>query len=1069
MKKKTLLHLFHCRSFIVLVLPMCVCLSVSYAQEATTITGRVVDENNEPLPGVSVQLEGTTTGTITDVSGEYSLNVSRNASALLFSFIGYETQEIPIGNSSVIDVTLKPDVALLEEVVVVGYGEQSRETLTTAISKLDNQVLENIPYTNGAAALQGTLSGVRVQTNSGQPGAAPNIVIRGGTSINSPNSSNPLFIIDGVYRDNMNDINATDIKSIQVLKDAAATAIYGAQGSNGVIIVVTNSGESGKVRVNYRYDYTVSTVGKTYDLLIGRDEAYFARLGLAATAGLNSNYEPFLTGNVYSGGIGNDLTNQTSFSLQYLTPENEYKLNEGWESMPDPLDPSRTLIFSSVDWQDVLFRTAASQNHSVSISGGTEKAKLYLGLGYQDNEGIAIQTNYKRLSLNFNGEIQVTDKINLFARAMYASTSDQQVASIGSIFKSGLIAPSINKLYFEDGSLAVGRNFGYASPLYQLSTYNPNNKGSDLTLIVGSDAEILPGLIFSPQLSFRQTGSYSRNFQRGYFNGPNSFVTSRNASGEYLDYTSPQLNGVLSYIRSFDNIHNIEVKAGVSYFEQNTRGLMAQGSNAATDIIPTLNASATPVSVSGIESQQRLIGYFSRVSYNYDSKYLINASLRYDGASNLGRNNKWGVFPGVSIGWNVHHEEFWKAIPDQLSKLKLRASYGVTGNISGLGLYQAQGQYSASSLYSGDGGIQINELPNQDLQWEQSKTLDFGLDIGLFNGRVGILLDYYRRVTDNLLTTLSLPPSSGFENILTNFGSLENKGYEIELDAQLLPSTSTLQWNVAFNTADVRSTILKLPPNGVENNRVGGEYVYDPARGDYAYLGGLQEGGRIGDLFGYKQIGVYATDQEAAEGPVDTLVPRTDKTKYGGDVEWLDVDGNGIIDPRDRVYLGNRLPRYTGGFTNTLAYKNLSFLVRMDYTTGATIYFETGARLAGNFSGANAISADILRSWQEQGDVTNIPRYYWADQNGQWNVANGRGNSRFYQKTDFLCLREVSLSYTLPQSILNRINLADLRFHVTGNNLRYFTDYDGLSPEQTDSDTAYPNPRSVIFGASITF
>ena len=1069
MKKKLLSYLFHCRSFIGLAFSMGVCLSVSYAQEAITITGSVVDENNEPLPGVSVQIEGTTTGTITDVSGEYLLNASSTASALLFSFIGYETQVIPIENSSVIDVTLEPDVELLEEVVVVGYGEQSRETLTTAISKLDNQVLENIPYTNGAAALQGTLSGVRVQTNSGQPGAAPNIVIRGGTSINSPNSSNPLFIIDGVYRDNMDDINATDIKSIQVLKDAAATAIYGAQGSNGVIIVVTNSGESGRMRVNYRYDYTVSTVGKTYDLLIGRDEAYFARLGMAATAGLNSNYEPFLTGNVYSGGIGNDLTNQTSFSLQYLTPENEYKLNEGWESMPDPLDPSKTLIFSSVDWQDVLFRTAASHNHAVSISGGTEKAKLYLGLGYQDNEGIAIQTDYKRLSLNFNGEIQVSDKINVFARAMYANTTDRQVSSIGNIFKSGIIAPSINKLYFEDGSLAVGRNFGYASPLYQLSTYNPNNKGSDLTLTVGSDAEIAPGLVFSPQFSFRQTGDYSRNFQRGYFNGPNSFVTSRNASGEYLDYTSPQLNGVLSYIRSFNNIHNIEVKAGVSYFEQNYRGLQAQGSNAATDIIPTLNASATPVSVSGIESQQRLIGYFSRVSYDYDQKYLINASLRYDGASNLGQNNKWGVFPGVSVGWNVHHEEFWKSIPDQLSKLKLRASYGVTGNISGLGLYQAQGQYSASSLYSGDGGIQINELPNQDLQWEQSKTLDFGLDIGLFNGRVGILFDYYRRVTDNLLTTLSLPPSSGFENILTNFGSLENKGYEIELNAQLLPPTSTLQWNVAFNAADVQSTILKLPPNGVENNRVGGEYVYDPAIGDYAYLGGLQEGGRIGDLFGYQQIGVYATDQEAAEGPVDTLVPRTDKTKYGGDVEWLDVDGNGIIDPRDRVYLGNRLPRYTGGFINTLAYKNLSLLVRMDYTTGATIYFETGARLAGNFSGANAISADILRSWQEQGDITDIPRYYWADQNGQWNVANGRRNSRFFQETDFLCLREVSLSYTLPRSILDRIKLADLRFHVTGNNLRYFTDYDGLSPEQTDSDTAYPNPRSVIFGASITF
>ena len=331
------------------------------------------------------------------------------------------------------------------------------------------------------------------------------------------------------------------------------------------------------------------------------------------------------------------------------------------------------------------------------------------------------------------------------------------------------------------------------------------------------------------------------------------------------------------------------------------------------------------------------------------------------------------------------------------------------------------------------------------------------------------MFDYYRRVTDNLLTTLSLPPSSGFENILTNFGSLENKGYEIELNAQILPSTSALSWNLALNVADVKSTILKLPPNGVENNRVGGEYVYDPEVGDYRYLGGLQEGGRIGDLFGYQQVGIYATDQEAAEGPEDTLIPRTDKTKYGGDVEWLDVDENGVIDSRDRVYLGNRIPRYTGGMTNVLAYKNLSFLVRMDYTTGATIYNETGARTYGNFSGANAINGDVMNSWQNQGDQTDMPRYYWADQNGQLNVWNTRGNSQFYQKTDFLCLREVTLSYTLPQSITERIRFEDIRFHVTGSNLKYFTNYDGLSPEQTDSETAYPNPRSFIFGASITF
>lgn len=1034
-----------------------------------TIRGEVKTANGEPIPKASVLLKGTTIGATSDENGNYSINVDNPNGILVFSFVGMKSKEVPISGRQVVDVNLEGDLSTLSGVVVVGYGTQTRDVITTSVSKLDNKVLENIPYSNAASALEGTLSGVRVQTNSGQPGAAPNIIIRGGTSINSPNRAVPLYIIDGVYRDNMNDINTTDIESIQVLKDAAATAIYGAQGSNGVIIIVTKSGESGKTRVNYKFDYTNSQVGKTYDLLVGRDEVYYSRLGLAATASLNSAYLPFLTGSVYSGGTGNDLTSNTSFSLQYLTPENKHKLNEGWESMPDPLDPTKTLIFTSVNWQDILFRTANSQNHSVSVSGGGNKAKFYLGLGYQDNQGIAIQTDYKRFSLNFNGEVKVSDNVNVFARVMYANTNNDQVSSIGNIFKSALIAPTYNKLYLEDGSLSPGRNFGYANPFYQLSTYNPRRRANDLTLLVGSEATIIPGLTFSPQLSLRQVSNYARNFQRAYLNGPTTLVTSRNASGSFSELSSPQVTGVLTYIKSLNNVHNIEVKAGFSYFEENNTGLSASGSNAATDLIPTLNASATPVSVSGSETHQTLAGYFSRASYNYKRKYLVNASLRYDGASNLGSKNKWGVFPGVSVGWNVDRENFWKALPEDLIKLKIRASYGVTGNISGLGLYQAQGAYNASSLYAGNAGIQISTLPNQDLRWEQSKTGDIGLDVGLFNNRIGILFDYYKRVTSNLLTTLTLPPSTGFSSILTNYGSLQNKGYEIELNARILPSKSAFQWNIALNTATVNSKILKLPENGIENNRVGGEYVYDPKRGAYAYLGGLQEGGRIGDLFGYQQVSVYATDEEAAKGPVDMLIPRTNKTKYGGDVNWLDVDRNDTIDTRDRVYLGNSLPRITGGFTNSFSYKSISLSVRMDYTMGATIYYENGARTSGNFSGANGINADILRSWQKQGDITDIPRYYWADQNGQWNVWNNRGNSRFYEKTDFLCLREVTLAYGLPQSVLKRFKIADFRFHLTGANLYYFTNYDGLSPEQTDTDAAYPNPRSIILGASITF
>ncbi|OJY92473.1 MAG: SusC/RagA family TonB-linked outer membrane protein [Sphingobacteriales bacterium 44-15] len=1039
------------------------------AQGQIVVTGKIMNERGEPLSGATVKIKGVSTGTSTNEEGIFSVNVGNLNIILVVSMVGFQTKEISLEGKTSIGIVLERGNDALSEIVVVGYGTQQRRSeITTAVSKLDNKVLENIPYSNVAAALQGTLAGVRVQTNSGQPGAAPNIIVRGGTSINSPNSSPPIYIIDGVLRSNMNDISAHDIKSIQILKDAAATAIYGAQGSNGVVIVETKSGQSGKTQINYKFDMVRSEVTKTYDILAGKDEAYFARLGLLATSRINPAFLTQLDGSTYLGGAGNDLTNNTTNSLQYLTPENQHKLNEGWESIQDPVDPSRTLIFNSVDWQSLLFRKTLSQSHAISVSGGTQKARFYLGLGYMDSKGIAIQTDYKRFTMNLNGELNINEKIKLFSRVMYSNTQNTQVPTTD-VFKSSLIAPSTNKLYFEDGTLSPGRNLSFTNPFYRMSVYNPKNLANDLTLIVGGQAEIVEGLTFSPLVSLQYRGGYSRNFLRSYLDGPTTFVTSRTASGSYSENFRPQVNAVLNYAKVFNEDHDFEIKAGLSYLWANNISLSATGQNAATDIIPTLNASATPTAVSGSETQHALVGYFSRATYNYKGKYLFGASLRYDGASNLGADNKWGLFPGVSAGWNIDREKFWGFLPTGLAKLKLRASYGVTGNISGLGLYQAQGEYNASSRYYGSSGIMISTLPNQNLKWEQSKTFDFGADLGLFNNRVNVIFDYYRRVTENLLTSLTLPPSTGFPSILTNYGTLENKGYEVELSARVLSPESPLQWNIALNAAKVNSKVLRLPENGIENNRVGGVYVFDPSAGNYAWLGGLQEGQRIGDLYAYQQISIYSTDAEAAKGPVDMLLPSASKIKYGGDVNWRDVDKNDTIDTRDRVYLGNIIPRVTGGFSSILSYKNLSFTARVDYTLGATVYNETAARLEGNFNGTNAISASMLRSWQKEGDVTDIPRYYWADQNAQWNVWNNRGNSRFYQSTDFLCLREVTLSYRLPQTLLKRAKISDITLNLTGSNLKYFTNYEGLSPEQTDSETAYPNPRSFIFGASITF
>jgi TonB-linked SusC/RagA family outer membrane protein len=1042
-------------------------LSTDSQIEQKTVRGDVKDSNGQPLPGVTVVVVGTTIGTVTDADGSFSLSIPSDAETLQFSFVGMRTQNVSIEGRTNFSVVMEEETIGLEEVVAVGYGTQSRHTVTTSISKLDNEVLENIPFTNTANALKGTIPGMRVQTISGQPGASPRIIIRGGSSIRNPDSATPLYVIDGVTRSNMDDINQSDIESIQILKDAASTAIYGALGSNGVVIIQTKSGKAGRMQVNYRYDLTFSEASRRYDLLDAKDFVYFSRIGLYATGQINSALLAQLEGSTYAGGAGNDLTRNSYSSLQYLSPENQHKLNEGWQSIPDPLDPSKTLIFADNDYQDILFRTGISHNHSFSITGGSDNATFHLGVGYSDNEGIAITTDYKRATVNFSGDIQVTEKIKAFARVMYSNRNDRQVHSTG-VFKEGLILPPTNKLYLEDGTLAVGRNFGFSNPLYTLSVYRPRNLANDLTLIIGGQVGIIPGLVFEPQFSWNQITQYNRNFRTGYWNGFTSFNTSRNANASFAQNFSPQFNGVFNYTKDFTN-HDLNLMAGFSYFGRNNDSFSGAGNGAATDLIPTLNGSALPTSVSGQETHHLLLGYFSRIAYNYKQKYLLNASLRYDGASNLGENNKWGIFPGISLGWHIDKENFWHSLPEDLIQLKLRGSYGVTGNISGLGWYQAQGEYSSSAKYNDNSALQISVLPNQDLKWEQSKTLDFGFDLGAFNRRVDVVFDYYRRVTDNLLTPLDMPPSTGFTSIITNYGSLENQGYEIGINAHVMPSSSEFQWNLSFNTAKVNTKILKLPPNGIENNRVGGVLVWDEKLGDYAWKGGLQEGGRIGDLYGFKQVSIYATDEEAAAGPIDMLIPREDKTKHGGDVNWLDADGNGIIDTRDKVYMGNQYPDLTGGFSSSLEYKNFGLNIRMDYTLGGTLYFETGARLEGNFSGANALSSKILRSWQKPGDITDIPKYYWADQNANWNVWNSRGSSRYYQKTDFLSLREITLSYSLPNTILSKVQLSNLRLHATGSNLYYFTNYEGLNPEQSSAETAYPVPREFIFGLSVNF
>lgn len=1035
-----------------------------------TISGTVTDANKSPLPGVSIVVKGTTTGTITDLGGKYSLTVPANAKILVFTFVGMESQEVTISSSNVYDITLSESLVGLEEVLVIGYGKQSREVLTTSVSKLDTKVLANVPYVNVASALQGTLSGVRVQTLTGMPGSAPRIIIRGGTSINNPDGAAPLYVVDGVIRSNINNIDQADIESMQVLKDAAATSIYGARASNGVVILTTKSGQAGKIQIDYKYDLTISNNVEKYDLLNARDYIYYQRLGIyrSATWG-NKPAQLSILSSASSAGTGNDLTKNTAYTTQYLTDENKHKLNEGWQSMPDPLDPSKTIIFDDFDFQNTLFRTGISQNHTVSASGGSEKATFSAGLGYMNSDGIVITTNYKRITGHLNGDVKLNDALTFLGRVMYSNSRDNNPTA-ASTFGRSIGLPPTAKYKFEDGTLAPGQNSSIGNNEYHLNNNVNKNVADNLTLVVGARLKILPGLTFEPQASLWQSSSDSRTFLKAYWNTVTSYVTTRNASGSFSKYTQKQLDAVLTYVKTFAGSHNLEAKAGYSYFDGFSQNIRATGRGAATDLIPTLNAAATPLTVTGSESEQLIYGYFGRINYDFMQRYLLSVNARYDGASNLGDDYKWGFFPGVSLGWNVHREDFWKILPENLLKLKLRVSYGVNGNISGLGEYTSQGTYSVGSRYGGNAVIQNTVMANNKLQWEQSKTFDFGLDLGVLNNRVNLIFDVYRRVTDNLLANMSLPHSTGFSSTLTNLGSLQNKGIEIELNASILPSGSPLQWDASFNISTVKNKILQLPFNGVERNRIGGVEVWDEKTGKYVWKGGLQEGGTMGDYYIYKYMGVYATDEEAANAPIDDLTPIADKKCYGGTAIIADIDGDGHITTKDQVYVGNMYPDLTGGFSNYLTYKNFSLVVRTDFTVGQTIYNYTYASLIGQYQGDNGLSKDLLRSWEKPGDVTDIQQFVYADQQVRNKYyRGGAGNSKFYEKGDFLALREVTLSYDLPKSLLSKVKISGLRINVTGNNLHYFTKYSGLNPEYGGNDSGrYPIPRNIIFGLNMT-
>lgn len=1065
------------------------------------VKGVVLDTTGEPVIGATILEKGTDNGTITNLDGNFSLNVAKGKQ-IEVSYVGFASQTVSVVNDQFLRIVLKEDTETLDEVVVVGYGvKQKRSTMTTAISKMDDKVLRNAAISNAAQALQGTVSGLRVTNTSGAPGSSPTIVLRGGASIEGAGS--PLVVVDGVVR-SLQDINPSDIESIQVLKDAASTAIYGARANNGVILVQTRKGKAGHTQVSYKFKGGMNFARMGYDYMDAENYIRYGRLGRVYSGGSVSDID-----NTRGYGALYGANNPDQYSIRYLDG-NENLLQEGWKQMTDPVT-GRQLVFKDYGTtlrDEVYADPAFTQDHYLSFNGGNDRGTFSSSLGYYTEDGTVKGTDYRRFSATLNGSYKVLPILTVKAGLNFSTSTAPELYydDMADLFERMQSMEPTWRPFFDDGSPNYGYGKRDGNPLYWLDKLTNKNNTRRTTLNIGADLELVKNKLYLRENSSVYYDDYTKETFDKEYRDYWSVNTERYASYQY-DRTIQQQHSVqLEYTDTFKSAHNFSAMLGGEYFENQYTQFKGTGRNASFDDIPTLNASSPDdMTAYSYREGYRISSFFGRVTYDYKRRYLFTAVARYDGISKLS-DNRWGFFPGVSAGWNIHEEDFFKnsKISDVISTLKPRVSYGINGNVNGINDYDVYGLYGQASNthpYNGVTGILNTTVMNSQLRWEKSKSLEAGLDLGFMNNRFNLILDYYNRTTSDLLTDVNLPGYTGFDSFKTNLGSLRNSGFEVEGTLNLISHPKGFNWDVSFNASYVFNKIIKLPENGNENNRQGGSQVWDPEQQKVVWVGGYQEGHTLGDIYAYRQVKVLRDEnevQQLAGNRMDMIaglygpnVSEADREKYGltkpiepGDVLWDDLNNDGIIDQLDRVKVGNIYPKWTGGFSTTLSYKNVSLYGRFDFAVGHTILNMVAMRSIGQSVGFKNIISDGLKCWTPENPDTDMPKSYYDDSSNKKNLyRDTKGSditsidnrsSRFYEKGDYLALRELTLSWQLPQKWISKAFMTSASLYVTGQNLFYITGYSGTSPEAPlvypGVDTGrYPTPRTVILGVSVSF
>lgn len=995
------------------------------------ITGKVTDEGGGGLPGVSVVVKGTQRGTSTNGEGDFQIDIPDDNAVLVFSFVGYKTQELTAGGQSKLSIKLLPDENALEEVVVVGYGSVRKSDLTGAVGTVKADVLQERPAASLNQGLSGRITGVNVSSNSGRPGGRANIRIRGASSISV--SNNPLYVIDGVILNSVDlqngstpidYINPNDIASIEVLKDASSTAIYGARGANGVILVTTKRGTSDGGRVTYDTDFSIGIAPKKLAVLSSKEFLAVEELAYANAA----KYDP----------VG------WATGTKYVDPKTK-------RTNPNLFDAQGNPLYDT-DWQDETFQKAFTQNHQLGFTGGNEKGTYGAFVNYRNENGIIKDSWQKRFSGRFVFDTQIKSWLKVGGSLGYTDQNEKQIDQLGgggiTVMRQVLEALPIIPVKYASGAWASNRDY-------------PGMEGGDNPLRVAAErlyylrtqtmlGNMYATLKLAPGLEFKtMVGTNVINQRTDYFaaRGLQYISNNGNASVTNNRFNSWQFENYLTYYKEFGKIHSINALAGLSWqhVDRFENVASTEGFDDTYFQFNNLGAGSSPQAPSSSGTGYGLNSYFGRLNYSLLNKYLLTFTGRLDGSSKFGSANQYAFFPSAAIAWRVTEESFMQGIP-AISNLKLRASYGATGN-SEIPAYRAlAGMTNYNVIFNGvrNIGTGISRMSNPNLQWEKTNQVDFGLELGLFSNKLNFELDLYHRKVNDMLLDAPLPMSSGYTSIFTNVGSMENKGVEFAINSTNI-KTADFSWNTTFNISVNKNKVLALS---------GGSDIFSGATV-------IRVGEPVGSMFGRVHQGTWST-AELEQAKKYNMLP--------GDVKYLDLNNDGTINDNDRTIIGKGIPDGFGTLLNTFQYKAWSLTVDLQYMYGNDV-LDRSIHSAEDRQGIANSYKTVLNAWTETNQNTAIAQIrpinaYYTTNNDSHKVTDA----------SFIRGRNLLLAYNFPSTVTSKLKLDRLRIYGSVQNFFVVTKYSGFDPEVSNSGSPfdqgfglydYPRPRIFMLGLNI--